>query len=410
MDLVAFFLRKPARMSHLLERIPENWAPGKRRACQSLLFGTVRHVALLEKALDEFIRRRPKPQLWAALLVSSRELMEQPERSPKIVHNAVREIGKRFSKAEKGLANAVLRKVVARIPELLDEPLSAPADLCWRYSHPRWLVDRWLEQFGWEETVAFLQWNQEESAVFARWQRDTEEVTALSPCPNVEGFFKLDPGAWAEISPFVEAGRLYVQNPAASLAPKSLAKAAPIGRWLDLCAAPGGKGLLLEQLSGPDLAEIISVDLPGPRFERMESNFHRYGAKKIRALPADVLKLESEKLGLFEGVLLDAPCSNSGVLQHKIDARWRQSPDGLEDLLALQAELLDAASGFVAEGGALVYSTCSVDSSENDGIIDGFLAKEKGKLFELETSEVSLPWKQGRDGAGIFVLRKKAGA
>lgn len=407
-ELVVEFVKRPARMSHLLERIPADWDGGRRRACQSLLFGTVRHLRLLEKCLDEFVKRRPKPWVWAALLVSSRELMEQPERGAKIVHHAVSKVGARFGRGEKGLVNAVLRKVGKRLPELLEFEAETPAQLAWRYSHPKWLVKRWLEQFGRESTLGFLKWNQSESAVFARWQRNGRAVDALEPLASCDGFYRVRAGEWGEIAPLLKEGSLYVQNPAASVAPRLLMKAVPEGRYLDLCAAPGGKGLLLEAESGERIREIVSLDLEGRRLELMRENFERYGARRLRVVAGDVLAPEGETLGLFEGVLLDAPCSNSGVFQHKIDARWRQSLDGLRDLMALQLEMLEAASERVSLGGALVYSTCSVDPCENEELVAAFLETSRGERFELEESCSSLPWRDERDGAGAFLLRRKS--
>lgn len=386
--------------------MPPHWDAGKRRACQSLLFGTVRHIRLLERALDAFLRQRPKPGLWASLLVASRELMENPERGAKIVHHAVGKIGERFSKAEKGLANAVLRKVALRLPELLSSEATTPEDLAWRYSHPEWLVRRWISQFGWTDAVAFLEWNQAEAAVFARWQRDPVASPDLEPLDDDSDFFTVAAGSWERIAPLLEAGRLYVQNPAAAVAPRLLAGAVSCGRLLDLCAAPGGKALLLECLASPGVEEIVSVDLAGPRFERMVSNLQRYAAKRVRPLATDLLGLDADDLGAFEGVLLDAPCSNTGVLQHKVDARWRQSPESFIAIVALQSCMLAAASSFVKAGGALVYSTCSVDTEENAGVVDRFLETETGAGFVLETSKLSLPWKHARDGAGVFFLRK----
>lgn len=408
-EQVANFSRKPARMSHLLEQMPSEWDPGTRRTCQSLLFGTIRHIRLLERALDAFLRRRPKPLVWASLLVASRELMENPERTAKVVHHAVERIGTRFSKTEKGLANAVLRKVALRLPELLRAELSDAKDLAWRYSHPKWLVKRWIEQLGWERTVAFLEWNQKEAEVFARWQGEPVDLDALVPLGDGSPFFRVIPGSWQWIVSYIEEGRLYVQNPAAGLAPQLLVDAVGRGRVLDLCAAPGGKALFMESIAGEGIEEIVSVDLEGPRFERMRGNLARYRAKRVSAVAADIFDLEADSLGRFDGVLLDAPCSNSGVLQHKVDARWRQSPQSLQELVDLQSRLLAAAAGFVKDGGALVYSTCSIDSEENEGIVSAFLDTEKGKRFALVESKLSLPWEDARDGAGVFLLKRSGG-
>lgn len=404
-ELVARFQKKPARLSHLLERMPEDWDAGRRRSCQSLLFGTVRHLRLLEKALRDNLRRQPKPGVWASLLVATRELMQDPERSAKIVHHAVAQVGRKYSQAEKGLANAVLRKAPESLRRRMDETVTSAPDLAWRYSHPEWRIERWLEQFGLEETRALLEWNQREPELFGRWQRVGEALPFLE-ATEWQGFFRVAPQAWGELEPHLEAGRFYVQNPAAGVAPQLVKDGFSGGRVLDLCSAPGGKALLLEALLGSEAQAIVAVDLPGPRFERMQENFRRYGAERIQALEADVLSLSEKETGRFEAVLLDAPCSNSGVLQRKVDARWRMRPKEMTDLLALQRKLLSKAGSLVAPGGKLVYSTCSVDREENEGQVAAFLASEPGASFTLEDSRLCLPWVEGRDGAAAFALRR----
>lgn len=407
-ELTAEFCRRSARVSHLLEGVPRQWDSGRRRACQSLLFGTVRHLGLLEKVLDEFLQRRPKKKIWAGLLVASWELYDCPEKKAVVVHNAVEKIGGFAGKSGRGLANAVLRKVATRLEEVKASEPRGASELAWRYSHPEWMVRRWIDQFGESETVAFLQWNQSEAGVYARWQRNPEDVECLSPIANSDGFYRMLPGAWAQIEPFVASGRLYVQNPAAGLAPQLLLDAVGEGRLLDLCAAPGGKALYLEAKSPPDVEEIISLDLAGPRFELMQGNFNRYGAKRVRAQVGNLLEVPEDDLGVFQGVLLDVPCSNSGVMQHKIDVKWRLGERQRTELLQLQQELLAGASRYVADGGFLVYSTCSVDADENREQVDRFLASELGKPFRLNEVVQSLPWESGFDGAGASILARLA--
>lgn len=404
-ELVARFLKKPARLEHLTERFPQQWDMGNRRACQSLLFGTVRNLKFLERVLDGFLKKRPKPGVWAALLVASRELMEAPEKRAQVVHHAVGFIGSQYSGSEKGLANAVLRKVPDRLRELSAVEVSSAPDLAWRYSHPQWLVERWLVQFGLEATRAFLEWNQREPETFFRWQKEPESNSALE-ASRWDGYYRLKRASWEEVAPLLDAGKLYVQNPAARLAPDLLVSAFGGGRALDLCAAPGGKSLYLEQQLGETLQEVVAVDLPGPRFERMRQNAARSSGGRLTLLPADLQTLDVSETGLFEAVLLDAPCSNTGVLQHKLDVRWRLTAGRLEELKNLQCRYLLKAAAFVAAKGALVYSTCSVERDENAEVVERFLSLEVGRGFRLEATRCSYPWEDGHDGAGAFLLRR----
>lgn len=406
MEMLASFVKKPARLSHLMERAPATMNAGTRRACQSLLYGTVRHIRFLEKGLDSFIKKRPKPAMWAALLVASREIMEEPEKCAKIVHHAVEEIGRKYSRAEKGLANAVLRKMPAKLEALLAADMKNASDLAWRYSHPRWMVKRWIAQLGFDATRGLLEWNQSEPDIYGRWQSESVEETEFLEGTKWADFLKLGKSAWPSVGNLLEAGLFYIQNPAARVAPTILAERFDGGRVLDLCSAPGGKTLLLEKLLGERVEEIVAVDLPGPRFERMEGNFARYGTTRIKPLATDLIELSAETEGLFEAVLLDAPCSNTGVFQHKVDARWRVSREGLASLLELQGRLLAKASELVASGGLLVYSTCSVDWDENDGVVAAFLESELGSDFSLEGEKKCLPNIERHDGAGVFVLRR----
>ncbi len=405
-EMLTAFAKQPARLSHLMERVPAGMSSGVRRACQSRLYGTVRHIRFLEKALDSFVKKRPKPVLWASLLLASRELMESPDKCAKIVHHAVEEIGKSCSRAEKGLANAVLRKIPAKLEELARLPVARASDMAWHYSHPQWLVESWLAQFGEQETLELLRWNQSEPELFCRWQGELEELPCLK-ATDWDGYFSIEKKGWSRAMERVEDGRLYIQNPGARLAPYLLAERFSGGRVMDLCSAPGGKALCLESVLGERVDEIVAVDLAGPRFERMQSNFLRYGASRIRSLAGDLLVLDSGETGVFEAVLLDVPCSNTGVLQHKIDARWRMTERMLGDLTKLQLEFLEAAAGFVAKDGILVYSTCSIDERENVGVANAFLASEAGASFRLEESVVSHPWKEGHDGAGVFLMRRR---
>ena len=165
-DMVRRFLAKPARLQHLMERLSVEEDGGKRRACQALLYGTVRHLSLLEAALGTFLKKKPKPRLYARLLVASFEILRDPAKSAQVVDHAVEQIKRKCSRVEVGLANAVLRKVGPRLAELQVGALSTARDLAVRYSHPEWMVERWLRQFEFSEVESYLEWNQSESELF----------------------------------------------------------------------------------------------------------------------------------------------------------------------------------------------------------------------------------------------------
>lgn len=405
-DLTSRFLNKPARLSHLLERLPTAMDPGSRRRCQFLLFGVVRNWSFLESNLDAFLRKRPRVGMWAALLVASFELMADSEKSAQIVDHAVGRIGKMFSKSEKALANAVLRKVANGIEESRQGIPNDGASMAIRYSHPKWLVDRWIEQFGFEHTSQLARWNQEEPVIYFI-PLNGEKVSELGQSTEWGPYRMGSDMNWAELAESLEAGSIYIQNPGARLAPNLIVKHFHGGRILDLCAAPGGKSFYLERMLGDSIQEIVSVDLPGPRFERLLKNIKRFGSGRLTSLAADLFELDENRQGQFDAVLLDAPCSNSGVLQKKPDAKWRLSSERISELIELQIRMLTKASGMVADKGLLVYSTCSVDVEENDRVAECFLKSETGRGFSQIESVASLPWVTGHDGAGATLFRRK---
>ncbi len=390
-----------------MERLSPDLDPAVRRSCQRLLYGSVRHLGLIENGLNSFLKKKPRPGLQAHLVVASFELMSQPERRSQVVDHAVSQVGRRFSKAEAGLTNAVLRKMADFLPELLNKPIKTVSGLAQRFSHPDWLVERWVKAFGFEDTEAFLTWNQKEPLQYVftpLHSKVTLESTDGIVPSRWPGHGLIEAAGWSQVQPHLKSGDLYLQNPGAAYATSLIAEVFQAGKVLDLCAAPGGKSLMLEKKLEGRVDEIVVVDLPGPRFQRMEKNFKRCRSKSITSVAADLRNLDT-KAG-YQAVLLDTPCSNSGVLQRKVDAKWRLTPEAIEKLPALQLELLQSAARHVAQAGVLVYSTCSIDASENEKVVDAFLGSDCGSGFSLEKSEMSYPWKKEHDGSGAFLLRK----
>jgi 16S rRNA (cytosine967-C5)-methyltransferase len=355
-------------------------------------------------------------RLQALLAIAGAELIEKPEvATAAIVDNAVEQSKRQLSAPEAGLVNAVLRRAAPALRETPPPAAGAtPEELASYFSHPTWLVKRWLEEFGADATHRLLEWNQATAHVHLRWRAATPPPAGLEPKPWA-GWFRLAHGHWADIQAALAAGHCYLQDPATRLAPELAAPAAG-EQWLELCAAPGGKTLQLADLMGG--GRIVAVDRAGGRLKRFEENVARWRAAglatEIVLLGADGLALTGEELAArdlptqYDGVFIDVPCSNTGVIRHRVDAKWRLKPDEFTQLAEVQGRMLAAAARFVRPGGKLVYSTCSLEPEENAEVIEAFLDGEAGGAFTLEASALGRPWEHGHDGAGAFRLRRKA--
>lgn len=418
-SLTATWLDEQSRPDQMLETRASGVDAAARAVAQSRLFAVVRHWRRIDETLQTFLTKTPRSGLLAILAVAAGELIEETAAAPEaIVHHAVERAKKRLSEGEARLVNAVLRKTVPVLRGVPAPAADAPAAELGRFfSHPDWLVEKWLGAFGPAATRQLLEWNLTPAAVHVRWRSATTPPPAcLEPTPWPK-FFRLASGRWAELMPAISAGLCYLQDPATRFAAE-LAALLPGEDVLDLCAAPGGKTFQLADALGAS-GRVVAVDRGGIRFKRLEENAGRWrttstGAQ-LHLMASDVLQLTAEKFGArhlpvaFDAVVLDAPCSNTGVIRHRIDAKWRIEPGEFEHMAGIQAPLLARAAEFVRPGGRLVYSTCSLEVEENERVVAQFTASPAGAGFKLERSVLARPWEHGHDGAGIFLLRRGNG-
>lgn len=416
-ELLARWLEHNERVDVLLDGLPRSLGRTERGRCQHLLFGAVRNLGRLEAIFMPMLSRPPRTEVKAALLLAGFELIEGggDGHTARVVHHAVEQTKKLASLPESKMVNAVVRKIAAAI-EAQTEPakLADAAELSEYYSHPEWLVRRWLAQFGAAGARALLEWNQKPAPVYARWRAEggpAGEDAALFAATPWKNFYEVKSGAWARVEALVNDGTLFLQDPATRHAIELLAPKAG-ETVLDACAAPGGKSLAIADAMGA--GRVVALDLPSPRIERLKQNLSR--AKiDVALVQGDVMQVERQ--GVFEecnlpkaydAVLLDVPCSNTGVMRHRVDVKWRLQVGDFAKHARQQAEMLSAAARLVAPGGRLVYSTCSLDAEENDVVVKLFLEKTRGR-FTLEAQRISQPWVDGHDGAAAFLLRKAAG-
>jgi 16S rRNA (cytosine967-C5)-methyltransferase len=413
--LTARWLDLRERIDVLMDALPASMAGAERGRCQTLVFGVVRHFGRIESILGRLVAHQPRFVTRAILYVAAFELIDTPMASgdvgqtAKIVHHAVERAKELASPAEARLVNAVIRKVAAVVAEQRPPGPIAPAEVLADYfSHPEWLVRRWLAEFGAAATRSLLEWNQTPAPLHARWRDSSRQAPDWLVPTEWSGFYTVPSGHWSEVGPLLSSGSLYLQDPGTRLSVDLLAPKAG-ETVLDLCAAPGGKSLLIvdAMVSG----RIVAMDLPASRIDRLKENLSRTAGVGAALVQADLLEGNAAAVlaehglpGQYPALLVDVPCSNTGVMRHRVDVKWRLQAADFAKHARQQGALLAAAARLLSPGGRLVYSTCSIDPTENRNVVDAFLDRHRG--YSLEKSAVAVPWIDRHDGAAAFLILK----
>jgi len=407
--LLVRWLDEEVRADALLDTV--QLSGGARARCQHLFYGAIRHYGRIENVIATLVRLRPRTRVMAILLLAGYELIEGggEGHAAKVGHHAVTQTKQLASDSEARLVNAVVRKLAeALAAQKAPGKIATAAALGDFYSTPEWLVERWLAQFGAEGARALLEWNLKPAPVHARLRvagGDTPEWLEPTKWPE---WHVVKSGHWAEVGAALSAGKIYLADPGTRLAVEATAPRAG-ERIIDACAAPGGKSLAIADKMGEGL--LVALDVPGARHERLAENLKRVpagvSAKRVESDLRRASSLMGMQPGTFDAVLVDAPCSNTGVMRHRVDVKWRLQPADFGKHARQQVELLAAAARWLKPGGRLVYSTCSIDAEENAGVAETFLRGLEGKDFELVSQTVALPWEAGHDGAGVAVFKRK---
>ena len=368
------------------------------RLITELVAGVTRMRRWLDFVLGAYYRgdlRAAEPAVRAILRAGLYELryLDTPD------HAAVSEyvgIAKRLVReGAGGLVNGVLRATLRASETPMPETGDVAEDLAITRSYPTWLVRRWIETFGAEAADTFLAKGNERPVYGVRPNvlRETSEAfrarldalgVGYEPSPWVDDVVRVR--AMQALRPMLHAGEASVQDEGAALVVRLLAPA-PGETVFDVCAAPGGKAILAAERMG-DKGRIVASDAHAGRLSLVAKAAHAHWLTSIETLHADVdARVYSGETA--DAVLLDVPCSGTGVLAKRADLRWSRTPDGLAELVDLQAHLLAAASRLVRPGGRLVYATCSVEPEENERQVDRFLAGYAD--FRLERADGLVP-------------------
>jgi 16S rRNA (cytosine967-C5)-methyltransferase len=362
-----------------------------RAAVQDLAYGTLRSLGLLDALLAELLRKPAKPALHALLLAALYQLRARPRTSHTTVDQAVRAVS-RLEPAAKGLANAVLRTYLREADALVARCHSDTA----HYSYPQWWIDRvraaWPQ--NWESVLNAGNLHPPMTLRVNRRRLTAAQYLAKLGGHGLAGeligaqAILLERPVPIESLPGFGAGEVSVQDAGAQLAAPFL-DVQPGMRVLDACAAPGGKtGHILELAD----CALTALDSDPARVPRISDNLARLGFS-ARVVCADCASpARWSDGGPFERILLDAPCTASGVVKRHPDIKWLRRESDIAQLAATQSRMLDALWQQLAPGGKLLYATCSVFPQENAQTIESFLARSAGArrlpLAELEGGQL----------------------
>ena len=315
-------------------------------------------------------------------------------------HAAVHETVELVPQRQRSIVNGMLRAAIRRQTELLARADGEPVFV--RASHPQFLVERWHQHFGPRHASELCKWNNLPAPIYGRINQlriGYEEFMRLYPdCRPLTGkpefieFDALPAGA-------VRQGYCYIQDPSTAIACQILSPKAG-EKILDACAAPGGKTGYIAQLMA-NRGTIVACDRDPKRLQMLKENMARLGAGIVHTfrhdwtsgrIPADIASMAP-----FDRVLLDAPCSNTGVMRRRVDVRWRLQPADFARMQQRQLEMLHAVIPLLAANGILAYSTCSLEPEENEQLVRRIL--EGLPTLRLIEEKCSLPFRDGFDGA-----------
>lgn len=384
-----------------------------------LVYGTVSRLNTLDYFLERFVTRgihKLQPWVRNLLRLSLYQIMYLERIPPHaVVNEAVNLAKRRGHQGISGMVNGVLRNVLRSHEQLvLPGNLSPVERIALEHSHPQWLVERWILQYGESAAEAICRANNEPPAVSVRVnttmisrdemlaQMKEAGLNAVASALSPEGILVLSGGNMA-LSDWYRDGQISVQDESSMLVGRAVGPASGM-RVLDCCAAPGGKTAHMAELM-EDRGEIIANDLHEHKRKLISAQAERLGLDSIHTITGDALDLVQKYApGSFDRILLDAPCSGLGVIRRKPDLKWTKTPGDIGEIAGLQRKLLDSVSSLLRIGGILVYSTCTIDPEENEGTVRHFLETHPGFGLPEKSSAEWDKLDSAAEGVGVQIL------
>ncbi|WP_203362262.1 16S rRNA (cytosine(967)-C(5))-methyltransferase RsmB [Bacillus sp. REN10] len=395
-----------------------------------MTYGTIQRKMTLDFYLAPFLKKKIEPWVRQLLRMSVYQMVyldKVPERA--VIHEAVEIAKARGHKGISGLVNGVLRSVQREGLRDIDQMKDEAERISIATSHPLWLIQRWIDQFGAQKTEAMCELNllaptQTIRVNVTKANRDEvlqklqEEGFQVEPSPFIPEAIRILKGNIARSEVFAK-GLATIQDESSMI----VAYALDIQQdefILDACAAPGGKTThIAEKLQ--QTGKVIALDLHEHKIKLIKENTERLGLENVEAKALDSRKAgEVFPKESFDRILVDAPCSGLGVLRRKPDIKYAKKEEDLLALQNVQLAILQAVTPLLKKGGVLVYSTCTVDREENEGTVAKFLASHSEfepaaldhlppYIQALTTDHMLQVFPQDFGGDGFFIskFRKK---
>jgi 16S rRNA (cytosine967-C5)-methyltransferase len=406
----------------LLAQLPAAMEERDRSLATSLVYGVLRRRLNLDRLIGR-VSDRPPPEIDTTLLAAMRLALFQVlylTRVPRAaaVNESVRLVRVRRGRAAASFVNAVLRAACRSLDGGVDEPWPRPgresdpaALLAEKHSFPRFLVDRFLARYGPEECDLLLETMNQPAPVVLRLTGRSAGVSAVSellekegvltrPSPILPGSLRVLKGVPQRTACWRE-GQLYIQDEASQIVALLLLPILQGDGLVDLCAAPGGKILQIADGLPGGVGPLVAADLSRERLRGLEENMRRLAIGGLARLVMDATRpaLRSQ----FRRVLLDAPCSGTGIIRRHPEIRWRRGEDDINTYAKRQAQALEAAAGLVAAGGRLVYAVCSLEPEEGPERVASFLVS-RPDFHAVDARGILPPAAHGLVNAGGFLV------
>jgi 16S rRNA (cytosine967-C5)-methyltransferase len=387
--------------------------PVDRALCHELVLGVVRWQLFLDKIVEHFSKRRVE-SLDTAVRIALRLGLYQLRFLTRVpasaaVNESVSLVRAARLSSATAFVNAVLRRAIREGEYDPAVEVSDPlGKIAIQTSHPVWLIERWANSFGVDETAAFARANNAVPPVTFRVvhmrAKEAEVLAKLKEAGAIVEASQIVKGAWrvsgatSLLREMSSAGQIYLQDEASQLV-ADVMNVTGGERVLDLCAAPGGKTTLMADRAG-DAAFMVAADRSATRMATIVATTRLHELKSIRPVILDAtepLPFESES---FDRVLVDAPCSGTGTLRANPEIRWRLAPADFASFALQQKRIVSRAVEVLKPGGRLVYSTCSVEREENEEVI--------ATIDQLRVIKTIRTWPQreGSDGFFMSILEK----
>jgi 16S rRNA (cytosine967-C5)-methyltransferase len=362
--------------STLLPKYEETLSPVDRSLCHELVLGVLRRQIFLDAHIDALVgKKRLDPEIRQILRLGVFQIMFL-ERVPShaIVNDSVNLVVRSKKTSAKGLVNAVLRKAANGLPAL-----TFPNDIeriSIETSHPEWLIERWIRQFGIDETERLaLADNQTPPLTFRATIRGRELVFEgrykrsefLPDCFFAEAFNE-------EMKTLADEGSIYFQDEGSQIVAAAAIADHRGGGFFDVCASPGGKTTAVAKLINRDRTLLVAGDISDRRVRLLKETCLKQDAGFVNIVQYDGSRALPFADQTFDTVLVDAPCTGTGTIRHNPEIRYFLDADDLGKMHVLQLAILQNSALAVNHGGRLIYSTCSLETEENEGVCRDFLA------------------------------------